>query len=51
MMRGMRAHRILVAGVLFVLLTVPLTRLTDALARRSGWAGATSGLAGAGPLR
>ena len=39
------------AGVLFVLLTVPLTRLTDALARRSGWAGATSGLAGAGPLR
>ncbi|WP_298456520.1 amino acid ABC transporter permease [uncultured Cellulomonas sp.] len=40
-----------VAGVLFVLLTIPLTRLTDALARRGGWAGATSGLAGAGELR
>lgn len=40
-----------VAGVLFVLLTIPLTRLTDALARRSGWLGAQSGLAGAGALR
>ncbi|HQY32353.1 ABC transporter permease subunit [Actinotalea sp.] len=40
-----------VAGLLFVALTIPLTRLTDALARRSGWAGATSGLAGAGVLR
>ncbi|NLE72960.1 MAG: amino acid ABC transporter permease [Actinomycetales bacterium] len=41
-----------VAGVLFVLLTIPLTRFTDALARRSGWVGATSGLpGGAGALR
>jgi polar amino acid transport system permease protein len=40
-----------VAGVLFVLLTIPLTRFTDALARRGGWAGATGGLAGAGALR
>jgi polar amino acid transport system permease protein len=40
-----------VAGVLFVLLTIPLTRFTDVLARRSGWAGATGGLAGAGALR
>ncbi|MCU1433130.1 MAG: polar amino acid transporter, inner rane subunit [Actinotalea sp.] len=40
-----------VAGLLFVLLTIPLTRFTDALARRGGWAGATSGLAGAGALR
>ncbi len=41
-----------VAGVLFVLLTIPLTRFTDALARRSGWMGATGGLpGGAGALR
>ncbi|WP_024286918.1 amino acid ABC transporter permease [Cellulomonas sp. KRMCY2] len=40
-----------VAGVLFVALTIPLTRLTDALSRRGGWAGATSGLAGGGALR
>ncbi|GCE77159.1 amino acid ABC transporter permease [Cellulomonas biazotea] len=40
-----------VAGVLFVALTIPLTRFTDALARRSGWLGAQSGLAGAGALR
>lgn len=40
-----------VAGVLFVLLTIPLTRFTDALARRSGWLGAQGALAGAGPLR
>lgn len=40
-----------VAGVLFVQLTIPLTRFTDALAKRSGWAGATGGLAGAGALR
>ncbi len=40
-----------VAGVLFVLLTIPLTRVTDALARRSGWLGAQSGLAGAGVMR
>ncbi|QCB95177.1 amino acid ABC transporter permease [Cellulomonas shaoxiangyii] len=39
------------AGVLFVALTIPLTRLTDALARRSGWLGAQGGLAGAGALR
>ena len=29
-----------VAGVLFVLLTVPLTRLTDWVAQRQGWTGA-----------
>lgn len=29
-----------VAGVLFVLLTIPLTRLTDRIARRQGWPGA-----------
>ncbi|WP_199422644.1 amino acid ABC transporter permease [Actinotalea solisilvae] len=40
-----------VAGFLFVLLTVPLTRFTEALSRRSGWLGATAGVAGAGPLR
>lgn len=32
-----------VAGLLFVLLTIPLTRLTDAVARRQGWAGAGGG--------
>lgn len=40
-----------VAGVLFVLLTIPLTRFTDALARRGGWVGAMGGLPGAGALR
>jgi polar amino acid transport system permease protein len=40
-----------VAGMLFVLLTIPLTRFTDALARRSGWIGSQSGLAGGGALR
>ncbi|HEY5553637.1 MAG TPA: amino acid ABC transporter permease [Cellulomonas sp.] len=35
-----------VAGVLFVLLTIPLTRVTDALSRRGGWLGSQSGLAG-----
>ncbi|SEP66801.1 amino acid ABC transporter permease [Microlunatus flavus] len=30
-----------VAGLLFVVLTVPLARLTDWVARRQGWAGAT----------
>jgi polar amino acid transport system permease protein len=29
-----------VAGVFFVLLTIPLTRLTDRIARRQGWQGA-----------
>ncbi len=29
-----------VAGILFVLLTIPLTRLTDRIARRQGWQGA-----------
>lgn len=33
-----------VAGVLFVLLTVPLTRLTDRVARRQGWQGAGGGV-------
>ncbi len=36
-----------VAGVLFVALTIPLTRFTDALARRSGWLAAQGGLPGA----
>ncbi len=40
-----------VAGVLFVVLTIPLARFTDALARRSGWMGSQSGLAGAGAMR
>ncbi|WP_202924241.1 amino acid ABC transporter permease [Cellulomonas sp. H30R-01] len=40
-----------VAGVLFVLLTIPLTRFTDVLARRSGWLGAQGSLAGGGALR
>jgi polar amino acid transport system permease protein len=40
-----------VAGVLFVLLTIPLTRFTDALARRGGWLGSQAGLAGAGAMR
>lgn len=40
-----------VAGVLFVLLTIPLTRFTDALARRTGWMGAMGSLAGGGALR
>lgn len=39
-----------VAGVLFVLLTIPLTRFTDALARRSGWLGTQGGLT-AGAMR
>ncbi|GGM01031.1 amino acid ABC transporter permease [Nakamurella endophytica] len=30
-----------VAGLLFLVLTIPLTRLTDWVARRQGWAGAT----------
>jgi polar amino acid transport system permease protein len=33
--------------VLFVALTIPLTRFTDALAKRSGWMAATGGLPGA----
>ena len=36
-----------VAGVLFVVVTIPLTRLTDWLARRSGWLAAQGGLPGA----
>jgi polar amino acid transport system permease protein len=41
-----------VAGVLFVALTIPLTRFTDALARRSGWMGAMGGVpGGVGGLR
>lgn len=32
-----------VAGLLFVLLTIPLTRVTDAVARRQGWAGSGGG--------
>jgi len=41
----------IVAGFLFIALTIPLTRFTDAFARRSGWLGAQSGLAGGGALR
>jgi polar amino acid transport system permease protein len=33
-----------VAGVLFVILTVPMTRLTDWISRRQGWTGAGSHL-------
>ncbi len=40
-----------VAGVLFVLVTIPLTRFTDALARRGGWLGSQGGLSGAGAMR
>ena len=40
-----------VAGVLFVALTIPLTRFTDAFARRSGWVGSQGALAGGGALR
>lgn len=40
-----------VAGVLFVALTIPLTRLTDSLARRSGWLGAQSAAMGGGAAR
>jgi polar amino acid transport system permease protein len=40
-----------VAGVLFVALTIPLTRFTDRVARRSGWLGAQSALAGGGAMR
>ncbi|MCL2465057.1 MAG: amino acid ABC transporter permease [Micrococcales bacterium] len=36
-----------VAGVLFVLITIPLTRFTDWLAKRSGWIAAQGGLPGA----
>jgi polar amino acid transport system permease protein len=28
-----------IAGLLFVLITIPLTRLTDWVARRQGWSG------------
>jgi len=40
-----------VAGILFVLLTFPLARFTDVLAKRSGWIGAQSTIAGSGALR
>jgi len=40
-----------VAGFLFIVLTIPLTRFTDALARRSGWLGAQANVAGGGALR
>lgn len=32
-----------VAGLLFVLLTIPMTRFTDYIARRQGWAGSAGG--------
>jgi polar amino acid transport system permease protein len=32
-----------VAGLLFVLLTIPMTRLTDAVGRRQGWSGSGGG--------
>ena len=34
-----------VVGVLFVILTVPLTRITDWVARRQGWYGVAGGSA------
>lgn len=40
-----------VAGVLFVALTIPLTRFTDAFAKRSGWVGSQGALAGGGAMR
>ena len=40
-----------VAGVLFVLLTFPLARFTDAFAKRSGWVGSQGALAGGGAMR
>jgi polar amino acid transport system permease protein len=35
---------LVVAGLIFVALTVPLTRLTDWIARRQGWFGAGGGV-------
>ncbi|ROS75419.1 amino acid ABC transporter permease [Cellulomonas sp. PhB143] len=40
-----------VAGLLFVAISVPLTRLVDAWSARQGWRGQLSGVAGAGALR
>ena len=35
---------LVMAGLIFVALTVPLTRLTDWIARRQGWFGAGGGV-------
>ena len=40
-----------VAGVLFLLLSVPLTRLVDAWSARQGWRGRLRGVSGAGVIR
>ncbi|PFG42402.1 amino acid ABC transporter membrane protein (PAAT family) [Isoptericola jiangsuensis] len=40
-----------VAGVLFLLVSIPLTRLVDAWSARQGWRGSLRGVAGAGALR
>jgi polar amino acid transport system permease protein len=40
-----------VAGVLFLLVSIPLTRLVDAWSARQGWRGSLRGVAGAGVLR
>jgi polar amino acid transport system permease protein len=40
-----------VAGILFLLVSIPLTRLVDAWSARQGWRGQLRGVAGAGVLR
>ncbi|WP_402464132.1 ABC transporter permease subunit [Isoptericola aurantiacus] len=40
-----------VAGVLFLLVSIPLTRLVDAWSARQGWRGSLRGVAGAGVVR
>ncbi len=40
-----------VAGVLFLLVSIPLTRLVDAWSARQGWRGQLRGVSGAGVLR
>ncbi|WP_402372163.1 ABC transporter permease subunit [Isoptericola rhizosphaerae] len=40
-----------VAGVLFLLLSIPLTRLVDAWSARQGWRGRLRGVSGAGVIR
>lgn len=41
----------LVAGVLFLLVSIPLTRLVDAWSARQGWRGQLRGVSGAGVVR
>ncbi|MDO8144234.1 MULTISPECIES: amino acid ABC transporter permease [unclassified Isoptericola] len=40
-----------VAGVLFLLISIPLTRLVDAWSARQGWRGSLRGVSGAGVVR